>query len=256
MKRSLMAMCAALLVLPTITACSEPERAAPAAPSPAKSSGEESASAQLVFDRAHHMQASLWLAMHTRDAVIEGDLNEAKEAARALASHDYGNTIPEDWKKWIGDLTKGAEGVVLAGGIEDAGQGVGAIALACGNCHFHHNAGPEVQRAPPMEWRDSTDSVDERMERHSAGIAQMWAGLVEPSEEAWRSGTITLTRAPLAPPQTADGSVGPRAAAEIERVRELAKRARTAGSHEERAQIYGELVAGCGHCHTTTPRSM
>jgi len=222
---------------------------------PAESTGQESATTTKVFDRAEHMQASLLLASHARDAVIDGNLSKAKEAARALAKHDFGGTIADSWKKWIGDVRKGADDVVLAGGLDDAAQGVGAVALACGNCHYHHDAGP-VQREPPVAWLDSDDTLAERMDRHSAGVEQLWIGLVAPSEEAWRAGTVTLTRAPLAPPQTQDGSVGPRAAAEIERVRNLGKRARTASTHAERAQIYGELVAGCGRCHTTTPRSM
>jgi cytochrome c553 len=222
----------------------------------ASSGGEPTASTRKSFDRAHHMQATLWMALSARDALIDGNLGEAKTAARALAQHDYEASVPATWKPWIGELQKHAGDLVIAKGIDDAAQSLSAIGLACGSCHYHHEAGLTVRREPPMAWEDSSDTIGERMDRHAQGIEQMWTGLVQPSEEAWRSGTVTLTRAPLEAPTTEGGTVGPRAAAEIERVRGLARRARTASSHAERAQIYGQLIAGCGHCHTTTPRSL
>jgi hypothetical protein len=237
-------------------ACSGAEPTPQPAPRPASSGGDHGSTAKQSFDRAHHMQATLWMALSARDALIDGDLGEAKTAARALAQHDYEASVPATWKPWIGELQKYAGDLVIAKGIDDAAQSLAAIGLACGSCHYHHEAGLTVRREPPMAWEDSNDTIGERMDRHAQGIEQMWMGLVQPSEQAWRSGTVTLTRAPLEAPATEGGSVGPRAAAEIERVRGLARRARTASSHAERAQIYGQLIAGCGHCHTTTPRSL
>lgn len=224
--------------------------------SPATSAGEETETAKAAFDRAHHMQASLWLAISTRDALIEGDFEDAKTTARALATHDYAGTIPDPWKHWIGEVQKHAGEITVAKGIDDASQSLAALALACGNCHYHHGAGPAVATPPSVEWKDGPDTIDERMIRHADGIQEMWLGLVEPSDDAWRAGTITITRAPLTPPTTEDGSVDARAASAIERVRGLAKRARTATTYAERGMIYGELIATCGHCHTTTPRAL
>lgn len=222
----------------------------------ATTQGDDAAPAERTFDRTQHMKASLWLALSARDAVIDGNMNEARSAARALAAHDYGTSVPVAWKKWIGDVQRAAEDVVLAQSLSDAGRAVAAIGLACGNCHYHHDAGPDLEREPPMAWQEPSDTLGERMDRHSVGIDQMWTGLIQPSEDAWRAGTVTLTRAPLSAPQTEGSAVGPRSAAEIELVRNLAKRARIARSYEERAQVYGDLIAGCGHCHTSTPRSL
>jgi hypothetical protein len=87
------------------------------------------------------------------------------------------------------------------------------------------------------------------MERHQLGIAQMWDGLVLPSEEAWRSGTVTITRAPLHAPEAADGPISPELHARIEATRDLGKQARLATSYQERGRVYGELIAGCTQCH-------
>jgi hypothetical protein len=230
-------------------AASEPA-GEPAAAPPAASAGAEQAAAEPP-DRAHHMQHTFWMAVRARDAVAANDLAAAKVAARELEQYDYGATLPESWKPWVAQMKQQAGELVLAAGVEDAGRAVGALGLSCGNCHHAQKAGPTEEREPPVAWKDPPDTVTERMDRHYEGIEQLWQGLVQPSEEAWRSGTTTLTRAPLSPPQAKEGAVDPGAASAIERVRELARRARAASSHKERAAVYGELIAGCGHCHMT-----
>jgi len=254
--KSSLAACIPALILATGACASEPApKRQTSAASPASSAGQEADTAKAAFDRAHHMQASLWLALSTRDALVDGDLEDAKTSARALASHDYAGTIPDAWKHWIGEVQKQAGEITIAGNVDDASQSLAALALACGNCHYHHDAGPAVAPEPPVEWREGPDTLDERMIRHADGVVQMWAGLVQPSDDAWRAGTITITRAPLEAPITQDGKTDPRSGAALERVRGLAKRARTAATYAERGMIYGELIATCAHCHATMPRS-
>jgi hypothetical protein len=255
MKASL-AACIPALILATGACASEPApEPQTSAASPASSVGHEADAAKEAFDRAHHMQASLWLALSTRDALVDGALEDAKSSARALAAHDYAGTIPDAWKHWIGEVQKQAGEITIAADVDDASQSLAALALACGNCHYHHDAGPAVAPAPPVAWKDGPDTLDGRMMRHADGVAQMWAGLVLPSDDAWRAGTITITRAPIAAPITKDGTTDSRSSAALERVRGLAKRARTASTYAERGMIFGELIATCAHCHTTTPRS-
>lgn len=239
------------LSLAALCACSSgPDPEQPAATAPAASTGAEQTTAEPP-DRAHHMQHTFWMAVRARDAVAANDLAAAKIAARELEQYDYGTTLPESWKPWVAQMKQQAGELVLAAGLQDAARAVGALGLSCGNCHHAQQAGPTAERAPPVPWKDPPDTVSDRMDRHYEGIEQLWQGLVQPSDEAWKNGTITLTRAPLSPPETKEGAVEPPAAAAIERVRELARRARAATSHKERADVYGELIAGCGDCHTT-----
>jgi hypothetical protein len=87
------------------------------------------------------------------------------------------------------------------------------------------------------------------MHRHEAGIDLMWDGLVMPSESAWRSGTVTITRAPLRAPNQADQPILPELHTRIEATRELAKQARHVTTYQERGRVFGELIAGCAQCH-------
>jgi cytochrome c553 len=198
------------------------------------------------------MQATFWKAVAAREAVIAGDLEGAKSAARELAEDDY-SALPASWKHWVAQLQQRAGEAVLAPDLTTEAQSVARLALACGDCHaqFRH---AEPLREPALEWQDPPEDIDERMLRHEIGVDQLWLGLVRPSEGAWRNGTITLTRAPLAPPQKDGESVDPALAEQIEAIRDLARRARVARSHPERAAIYGELLASCANCHYAVRR--
>jgi cytochrome c553 len=153
-------------------------------------------------------------------------------------------------------MQRHAGDMAVAGSIDEAAKSLGSLALSCANCHWQAEQGPEQPRDPPLPWEDPPDAVGERMFRHEVGADQMWMGLIDPSEDAWRNGTITLTRAPLTPPRRdADQSeIDPESHARVEAVRAIAKRARAARSHEERAQVYAELVTTCADCHQRTPR--
>ena len=189
------------------------------------------------------------MAVRARDALIAGDLARARDEARALEHHDYGNAFPADWKHYVEQMKQRAQGIVVAAGIDDAAQQLATLGLACGDCHYQSNAGPDAPRAPPVPWQDPPDTLTARMDRHYTGVEQLWLGLVQPSEDAWRDGTVTLTRTPLVAPRTQGDAIPAGEHAKVEHVRELARRARAATSHEERAHVYGELIATCADCH-------
>jgi hypothetical protein len=200
-------------------------------------------------DRAAHMQATFWLAVVARDAVIGADLEAAKRAASGLAAHDYGGALPEDWHYWVTQMQQRADEVALAPDLASAARAVASLSLSCGDCHAQKRVQPRLSTEAAMAWKDPPEDLHERMYRHALGAEQLWHGLIQPSEEMWRNGTLTLTRAPLEPALQDGEAVSPEMTAKIEEIRELAKRARVASSHPERAAIYGELITRCAECH-------
>jgi hypothetical protein len=228
-----------------------------ASEAPASSSGAEVAAPSVAEptavapepDLAAHMQASFWMAVRARDALIAGDLPSAQRAADALAKQDYMKLVPADWKHWVVQIQQHARELSMAPNLDSASQELGRLALACGDCHDVHQRGPDRVRPEPEPWRDPPEQLDERMLRHQLGAEQIWDGLVLPSEHAFQSGTITLTRAPLNPPLREGEPVEPGLQARIEEIRGLARAARGATSYEERGRVYGELVARCASCH-------
>lgn len=197
------------------------------------------------------MRVSFWDTLEARDALIAGDLTRARAAADHLSKTDYAPLLPATWMHWVSQLQQQAGALSLAGNLADASQALGRMALVCGECHELHETGPAHPRVQPRPWEDPPDELDARMQRHQLGVAQMWDGLVLPSERAFRSGTVTITRAPLRAPEQAETPVPPELQTRIEAVRELARAARRAPTYEERGRVYGALIARCADCHYT-----
>lgn len=228
-------------------AAAEHSAGAERASEPAAPAAEPAAAAEP--DLAAHMQASFWMAVRARDALIAGDLASAQRAADALASHDYGHLLPADWNHWVVLMRQYARELSMAPNPVAAGQELGRLALVCGDCHDLHQRGPERVRPDPEPWRDPPEELGERMLRHQIGAEQLWEGLVLPSETSFRSGITTLTRAPLRAPEREGEPIDAAMNARIEKVRTLAKAARAATTYQARGQIFGELIATCADCH-------
>ena len=245
------------LVLWMLSGCGGGQAETPepqAAPAAEASSGDEPAAPaeEQPPDLEQHMRTSFWNAVDARDALIAGDLAEAKRMADRLAKEDFGNRFPDDWKHWVKEMQRHAGDIAIAGSMAEAAKSLALLGQACGNCHWQADRGPEQPRDPPLPWEEPPEDVGARMFRHDVGADQMWMGLIDPSEEAWRSGTVTITRAPLVAPVQEGSEVDEQSHAQVEVVRELAKQARAARTHEKRAEIYAQLITTCAECHAVT----
>jgi hypothetical protein len=227
-------------------ACAHEKATTTSSPAPLPSAP---VAARKAADRAHHMQATFFLAVAARDALIAGDMPGAVAAAQALAEHDYGQTLPSSWKHWVAQMQQRASDVTLAPDFAAAGQAVAALALTCGDCHAHVMHGLKRSIEEPLEWKDPPEEMSARMERHEVGVDQLWLGLVYPSEVAWHNGSVSLTRAPLSTVRARGEEIRPELQAELDQIRELARQARTASSLGERGAVYGSLLAHCASCH-------
>ena len=215
----------------------------------ARSAASTEQVASAAPDLAWHMRATFWDAVRARDALIDGNLANAQRAAEQIAQTDYSRVVPADWKVGVGALQQHAAALSIAPNLGAAAQELGRMALACGECHALRKQGPGRTLTVPLPWEDPPESLDQRMQRHQMGVDQLWDGLVLPSDNAWRSGTLTITRAPLRAPELADDAMSPELHDRIEATRELGKEARLATTYLERARVFGELISGCAQCH-------
>jgi hypothetical protein len=200
--------------------------------------------------RKLHMGATFWDAVDVRDALLDGDLSRAKEIARSLRDRQYDDTLPVDWKPFIGDMRKHADELAMAPDLETAAAELGMISLSCGNCHWFTDHGPTPLPDPRVpDPSPGEEQLSDRMTRHTIASEQMWEGLIIPSDQTWHHGTLTFTHAPFEPPLDKDMSVDSELHARIEELRGLAHEARVARSHKKRAQLYGRMVARCASCH-------
>jgi soluble cytochrome b562 len=233
-------------------ACAHEAAATQAAPASPTAVPSATAAEPAAPDRAHHMDQTFWDAVDARDALVFGDLELAKTAARRLRDRDFRGAFPDDWKLFVGDIQLRADELAMAPDLDAASAALGKIALACGSCHWFAQHGPAAMPEPRVtEPAPGEEELLERMDRHAVAAEQLWDGLTVPSDDAWYKGTLTFTRAPLAPPREQGIEIDSREQMRIENIRGLARQARVASSHGKRAELYGELVARCGHCHYT-----
>jgi hypothetical protein len=202
-----------------------------------------------VSDLRKQMLALYWIATEARDAVVAGDLPAARRAAEAVVERDRAKGLAGDSRHWLTRMHQQAEELMLAPDLVSAARSIAALGAACGDCHDHLQQGPGPAHAMPLAWQQPPDALDDRMDRHDVGADQLWTGLIRPSEAAWQSGTVTLTRAPLSAPEHDGDELQPLLAAKIDEIRGLAKQARAARSSVARATIYGELLSRCASCH-------
>lgn len=191
-----------------------------------------------------------------RDAVVAGDLDEAKAKARWILDDETLPNIPA-WRESAADIKQWAAAVANAPGIEPAAAGGAELAKTCGKCHSVLRVSPDIlgtaRPAPPLE-----GGTVEKMRRHQWAAERMWEGLVGPSEERWTAGVAELVATPLLPDEIeadpgAAGRVGDLAAT----VHALGEQARglPAQTWDTRAAMYGRYMATCAACHLEVRRN-
>jgi cytochrome c553 len=181
-----------------------------------------------------------------RDAVARGDLDGARRAATTLAGLRLDDGIDPAWKQKLAAMNVAAGRVADATDLTAASRGLGLIAKTCGDCHtMLARPGPIVGEPPGQD-----SGVRPRMMRHEWAAAQLWDGLVVPSDDAWKAGAGVLAEAPLAPELLTLGKTPvPRVGALAASVHDLGRRAETLEHTEARMALLGELMASCADCH-------
>ena len=233
----------------------QPQEAPPAATSgtsaePAEQAQQASATQRPEnFDSASHMEAMQKLATHVRDAIVVGNLPGAKKLAAELKADAATQSFEGPFHAYYERLETALDDITIAGNLEQAGQALGASALACGNCHLFAHGGPRGASVEADLPTQGDETMDERMQRHDVAIEQLWLGLTKPSDDMWLMGGRTLASAPLAPPTHDDKAGMELMAQEVENLRNEAHNIRLADTPVKRADIFGRMIARCGTCH-------
>ncbi|MGE3888978.1 MAG: hypothetical protein AB7H81_21315 [Vicinamibacterales bacterium] len=198
------------------------------------------------------MQAHFDAIVAVRDALIGGDLAEARSRAQWIVDNDAEPGIAS-WREYADEIQRWAADVVKASAIEPAAAAGAELARTCGRCHSGHAVPPDLGASaltPPVA---GTDPVA-HMRQHQWAAERMWEGLIGPSESRWNAGTAELARAPLTSKEVLSE---PSAVKQVDdltaRVRALAAEARDipATAWDTRSAIYGRFLSTCAACHQT-----
>jgi hypothetical protein len=213
-----------------------PERVHEAAPS-----ADQAARERAVF--AAYMPEHFAIVTWARDVVVNGQLSPLREPLWLLAEHDYPEVIAP-LAAPLAELQRAALLTAKAKTIESAAAGIAAMARQCGDCHATLDRAL-VRGSEELDIPLQPDSFSDRMLRHGWALDRMWDGLVMASDSRWNAGANALADAP----DHVKTKLPDAALAALEQIRTLGERARAVSKSEERAQIYGALLAHCGTCH-------
>lgn len=192
------------------------------------------------------MQDHQMLSGAMRDAVVRGDLEQAKREAASLALLSIEGPIAEVWQRRLSAMSVAALRVVGAADRNEAAQALGPLASTCAECHLRLGRPWPAVGAPAGQ----ASGVRPFMVRHEWAIAQMWDGLAIPSDDAWKAGAHALAEEPIAPETLTPGKTPVPRVGELEQaVHDLGRKAEAAGRGPDRAKVFGDTMATCAECH-------
>jgi cytochrome c556 len=181
-------------------------------------------------------------------AVIEGQLDHARDASRRVAEHDSLPGLPAEARPFELALRKQATAGAEAPDLAAAARATGRMGASCGACHQALQRGP---RFGPMGSPEASDRpVSKAMLRHQWGADRMWDGLIGASDSAWVAGARAIadpsTYQELFNPRSARGE-SMRALAEV--LQHAGRRAMSETDPERRAALHAEVLGTCSACH-------
>lgn len=213
---------------------------------------------------AHYrMHARFAAARRMEESLAHSDLDAAHVEAHLLTELDEPDALPA-WQPYIGNIRTAAHQVELATSLGAAARLTAMLGRSCARCHEAIKAHvtfptePRPSNVPRMQGQVQEQMQGQRqgktqgqMQGHQWAAVQMWEGLIGPSYARWKAGAQALTTVPLdmiamrATP-TADADID-----DVSRVRLYAWRALAAQAEDARAEVFGQLLATCAHCHAT-----
>lgn len=190
-----------------------------------------------------HMQAHFSLVGEVQSAIIQGDLERARQAGLRLAEHPEHQDLPQGIKNPIEDVRAFSRSVSRSTSIQDAARCTAEIGAACGRCHRAAGVGPQLQTSvmPPPGAASGT-----HMLRHAWAADRLWEGLVVPSDRLWQAGAVALTEDPIFSPDDIGGQEARVLAREIHDLGAEARRLEDPGM---RSGILGRILGTCADCH-------
>ena len=188
------------------------------------------------------MQGHFVEATALRAAVVAGDLQAARDAGQGLETSSLMLDVDARWKPHLDSLVDAAGAVGQASTLDVAAQASARVGLACARCHEAIGSGPAATLGDVVS-RDN--APEDHMRLHQWATGWLWVGLVASHDGAWDAGSAALKESRFDSRFAEDGSL-----ADLEqRVHALAIAAASTERMEDRAVIYGDLLATCSACH-------
>lgn len=212
--------------------------AAPADPHPSSSPRPDVA----TWMRTHYVEGR-----GIRDALVRGEPDEARDRLVRVTRLPSPRGAPASWEPPIEALRASASRATEAEDLPALSGALSELAARCAACHVATDAAVTFD-SPNLP--AASEDAPAPMQHHQWAAERMWQGLVAPDPTRYREAAAALAEAPLHSAEVVVGQAPPLEVVRIaERARDVAGRASRAETEEERAALYGELVATCAGCH-------
>ena len=239
----------------TSTSAAPPASVAPTPPSPPASASAPLATASDPPDAASasdppsgsgrvppHFGSSVGM----QKAIVKGDLEAFRESAAKMADTEASAPVADSWKPHVESMRAAAKRAREANTMGAATAALGDVGVACANCH-EKLGGPKVALTEPVA---AGSGEKARLAHHHWAVAELWQGLMAPSQDAWMKGADVLTEAPLTP-DVADGGkpIAPEVAELAKRAHAFGQKAHLAKDAATRTKAVADLYGTCVECH-------
>jgi cytochrome c553 len=195
---------------------------------------------------ATHMKEHFSRVTDVLNAVMRGDLEDARASARWIADHQTEEGLPAKSGTQLNAMRASAKKLADTTDIRLAANAAATLASTCGTCHRSQGVTPALPEPPKAS---PGTGLEDHMRAHGEAVAYLYGGLVVPSDALWKKGADLLKAAPLesqALPK--DPKVTDQIKAYEIRVHQFATLAQQADT-KTRVTLYGELMASCAECH-------
>lgn len=191
-------------------------------------------------------------AQRIESAIVHSDLDRARKEARVIVQLDEPEALVR-WRPYLAQVGVAGRDVEQAGDLVVAAKATATLGRQCARCH----EAMAVKIAFPREARPTEDvKLVSQMAGHQWAAARMWEGLIGPASDRWLEGAKVLKQAPLtivaqaSAKELGDPSDSNNLQDDVARARLFATRALEARDQDARAEIFGQLLATCAHCHS------
>jgi hypothetical protein len=195
-----------------------------------------------------HMHARFKATSAIATAIALSDLKRAHDEAKIVAALDEPDVLPQ-WQPYIAGIREAASRIVETDDTMAAARALADLGARCARCH--QAAGAKLVFPKATAPRDVV-KLPSQMASHQWAAARMWEGLIGANDSQWKTGANALATSRLAiTAEAAEPGHDLGIADDAARVHLFAARAAKAGSIDDRAQLYGQMLATCAHCHAT-----
>jgi cytochrome c553 len=192
------------------------------------------------------MEAHYSVVILAHDALLQGNLETFRSQLALVPDQGLPPTSPQHWLPLHEKLQAAALAGANAADLDTAASTLAQVLLACGTCHVALGTGPTYPAPAPD---DGDNVLQTAMLDHQWATERLWEGVTGPWDNAWERGADSLAMLELFGEADPELTLSDELRRREQELREIGEEARTTTALDERAALYGRLLATCGGCH-------